>query len=284
MANKTMTLGDGNNIIDLITNGNIIGTNIKNRGDPSTPVYFDSNGIAQPCTEISFGGSGSKYAAISVSYPTGAYCYCENEELNILYEATDTVGEYTFSIPEEALGTWKITVVMEANTMVRTVTLSEDNRTAHLNMPAFIPLYVDGVLTEEYGTFGMNASGYKPMSNAGDFNGFTATQTFVDDIWTVKLSRSGTSHSQSAGILNFNRPTDLTHVKSISIDVDAVPSITFYIAIFETFGNKAPTARAKVDAIHTELDVSSFNGNYYVVFAVQGTGTTIYIRDWRLIM
>ena len=228
--------------------------------------------------------SAGKYAAISVSYPTGAYCYCENEELDILYEATDTVGEYTFSIPEEALGTWKITVVMEDNTMVRTVTLSEDNRTAHLYMPAFIPLYVDGVLTEEYGAFAM--TGYKHTTNTGDWNGFTLTITNTDGVMDLKYTRNGTNKNQSSGYATFNRPIDLTHVKRIAIKLSSIPGNTPRLRIYQTLANGTGVASALLNAVYTELDVSAWTGSYYVTLALQGsTNTThFYVEDWRLIM
>lgn len=52
MATKTMILGNSSNIVNLTANGNVVGTNIKNKGNSTTPIYFDENGIAQECSGI----------------------------------------------------------------------------------------------------------------------------------------------------------------------------------------------------------------------------------------
>lgn len=65
MASKNFNFGDSSTTVNVTATGNIVGANIKSKGDASTPIYFDANGVAQPCTSAS--GSTSAFTTVSAN-------------------------------------------------------------------------------------------------------------------------------------------------------------------------------------------------------------------------
>lgn len=227
------------------------------------------------------GGLNIKEYAISVTFPVGSECTV-TDGVKTFKAKTGSGGAWIFDKVYAA--TWTVTITKGSDTLSKAVTLSADHKTEHLDLAYAVPLFVDGVLTDAYGAFGMNATGYKPMSNAGDFNGYNLVQTITDNELQLKLSRSGTTKNQSAGIMNFHKPCDLTEIKTISLDIAEIPDGNNYVRIYQTIGNKSGDAIAKIEALHTELDVSGFTGGYFVVLTAQGSGKTIRVTDWRMVM
>lgn len=231
-------------------------------------------------TNAGGGGLNIKEYAISVAFPVGSECTV-TDGVKTFKSKTGNGGAWIFDKVYAA--TWTVTITKGSDTLSKTVTLSADHKTEHLDLDYAIPLFVDGVLTDAYGAFSANTT-YRPVSNSGDYNFFNLAQTITDNEWILKLTRSGTTKNKSAGTFNFNRKCDLTNVKSISLDVTEIPT-EFYMRIYQTLANGAGAASVIVNALHTELDVSSFTGEYYVTFTATGSsGKTVTVKDWRMIL
>ena len=52
MADKTMNLGNSSTTVNLNVTGTVVGSNIKSKGNSTTPIYFDANGVAQTVTSV----------------------------------------------------------------------------------------------------------------------------------------------------------------------------------------------------------------------------------------
>lgn len=227
------------------------------------------------------GGLNIKEYAISVTFPVGSECTV-TDGAKTFKAKTGSGGAWIFDKVYAA--TWTVTITQGGKSASKTVTLSDSIKTAHLDMLYSIPLYESGVITKAYGSFAMDSNSYKPVSNPGDYNGYNLTQSNSDNKWKLALTRNSTSHANSAGIMRFAQPCDLTGVTSISIDMADIPAGSNYLRIYKTMASGTGVAGAALTALHKELDVRNYTGTYYVCITMTGVAKTFTITDWRLVL
>ena len=83
------------------------------------------------------GGSGKLYAAISVTYPEGSVCTCSDGVKTLT--AKNTSGLYLFSIPYA--GTWTVTATDGTDTASQTVEITTEGQSVSVELSYNLVLY-----------------------------------------------------------------------------------------------------------------------------------------------
>lgn len=214
------------------------------------------------------GSTGKAYAAISVTYPVGSVCTCSNGSKTL--KAKDTSGSFLFLVPFG--GNWVITVTDGTRTAQKTVTINAGNRSANLSISYSLTIISNGdVLIPMENRMGSVATptwtksgNYRVVGITGGRPGGRCTTNKIDlapysklrvTAYTDQRLRIGVGSSFSA-----------------STDDGVLALLPSYVSVSTSLTT-------------LELDLSSYNGLYYIgcIVATSAMRANGYIKDLELI-
>lgn len=175
-------------------------------------------------------------AMITVTYPNGAICSCADD--GYIYSASDTSGEWTFSIP--SIGAWTVTVTDGVQTVTEIVNITRDGQVENITIKFF------------ESTIKITYPAGATCTCTDGINNFTALDT--SGIWTVTVPRTGTwivkavddsnTTTQYVNITEDGQHVDITCIFFISYINVTYPSGSFKVVLWSigSYGDKIETA------------------------------------------
>lgn len=209
-------------------------------------------------------------APISVIYPEGSTCTATDGTTTLV--APDTTGIWECVVPNT--GTWTITATDGENAKSKTVEITDDGQTASVYIT-----YWDGVLydrgdTRDEVTGGWGAYAYSPYSinNVDILYGTVPNIVIQGTMMNITVPLSDNLNGEACGGSVFvENPIDLTPYSKIAVEyattageiyigVADKKSVLYKMNAFKSIYSTFPWIVA------SELDISSVNGEQYIVF------------------
>jgi hypothetical protein len=212
---------------------------------------------------IMLSGGGTKlFAALGVTYPAGSTVTCTNGSKTLT--AKTTSGQWVFAIPE--VGTWTVTSTDGTNTKSQSVSITSEGQLETVTLSYRLYLIKNGVVNTDL------TGGFTEKSDGGSI--VLQTDKFT---WNGVINGDNQSCS-----LHTKKTIDITDFKALSM------SYTCSVATQEArlgidkqtpnaFGASSDDLEAYVKFVEStakkdsSVDISTFTGTYYIVFAIWGT-------------
>lgn len=201
-------------------------------------------------------GTGKLFAVIAVTYPAGSVCTCTNGTKTL--KAPDTGGKALFNVKA---GTWTVTATDGTDTASKAVDISAEGQNEIVTLSYLVYYYNEGdqctevtggwIKTGTGGTLTFNpafmtlvANSYQNLTDASTVN--TVDLTDIKTLcFSVKSATTyGTQGYPRVGIATKNNPSS-SNASGWAASKTLSASSSFQIV---------------------RIDVSSLNGNYYIVF------------------
>lgn len=250
----TCTCSDGVTTLTATGTGGSYVFTVPNTGTWNIVIENSSGQTASRSVKVT--GDGQSFnvdiaffaATISVTYPSGSTCTCSNG--SIRYTATDTTGQYTFTVP--STGSWTIQITNGTNTKSSVVSITSDGQSESVTLSYIYWAFNKGNSVDYTGGW---------MSNTGS----SAWSTYTPGtVIAVENGGSGPTWISHCGRIN-DTAIDLTGFSTLYITVSEYTSagtagITETSDVATSFVVSTSIDSAKTYAI----DVSSYTGNYYI--------------------
>lgn len=194
-------------------------------------------------------GVGELRSVIAVTYPEGSVCTCSNGAKTL--KARDTSGKALFNV---TVGEWTVSCTDGTQTASQTVSITAEGQNVNVRLHYFNgTIYDAGTANVEMEMISSPADTYSVTYNAssltfeyggGQAAGFLAVKVDVTDYSTLKVSHSGNNSGAGLGNVAINDTNTVAY--------GSLPDA------------KAAFNHSNSNVNTVELDISSFNGEYYV--------------------
>ena len=211
-------------------------------------------------------------ATIKVTYPAGSTCTCSKGDE--VLTAGDTSGVKTFTVT--SAGTWVIKITSGKYSASKSVSITKTGQSVSVSIDYTLWLFDNG------DQFTENTGGWYKRTDVPYRVGMATTgTTTIDDTISVSAGGGVSSSAWTQSLI------DLTNYKTLTCTSTKTGGADQDLAIMPASGAKSIEASHVASMIirsgTNNLDVSSLDGKYYVVFSA-ANGRSFDISSAKLIM
>lgn len=171
-------------------------------------------------------------AIINVTYPNGAVCSCSNE--GTIYSASDTNGNWSFSVHE--VGAWVIKVTDNIQTITKVVNITTDGQVESVTVKFFASTIN---ITYPAGAVCVCSDGITNFTAPDTSGKWTVTVPRIGT-WRIEATKDTNSDVETVEITEDGQTVDVTCIFFISYVNVTYPSETFKVVLWyiDSYGNK----------------------------------------------
>ena len=211
-------------------------------------------------------------STIKVTYPAGSTCTCSKGEE--VLTAPNTSGSYTFTVT--SAGTWVIKITSGRDSASKSVSITKTGQSVSVSIDYVLWLFDNG------DQFTENTGGWYKRTDVPYRVGMATTgTTTIDDTISVSAGGGVSSSAWTQSLI------DLTNYKTLTCTSTKIGGADQDLAIMPASGAKSIEASHVASMVirpgTNNLDVSSLDGKYYVVFSA-ANGRSFDISSAKLIM
>ena len=211
-------------------------------------------------------------ATIAVTYPAGSTCTCSKD--GEVLTAPDTSGSHTFTVT--SAGTWVIKITSGKYSASKSVSITKTGQSVSVSIDYVLWLFDNG------DQFTENTGGWYKRTDVPYRVGMATTgTTTIDDTISVSAGGGVSSSAWTQSLI------DLTNYKTLTCTSTKTGGADQDLAIMPASGAKSIEASHVASMVirsgTNNLDVSSLDGKYYVVFSA-ANGRSFAISSAKLII
>lgn len=201
-------------------------------------------------TSNAVSGGAKPFGYIFVTYPAGSSVTCTKGSTTL--SAENTSGQWVFAIPEA--GAWTVAATDGTNTKSESVSITAEGQSVSVELSYQLVLF-DGA---NGGDVTSLTGGWAMYGHDSDYHSSSVTSN------SLYFAYTDTASSTHTWAFNTIKAIDISKYKTLYVDVSSVTGGGNIHIAKNASATDSYDASASANGGIASLDVSSFNGSYYI--------------------